>query len=54
MPAWILPSPKGTVLEERNVRTVFARVLAKADKRQTPAQPEVVPTTNRPSVSRLF
>ena len=115
MPAWIFPSPEGTALEERNVRTVFARLLAKADMRQicihdlrhmystlllqtgapityvsqqpghrdasitlrvyahwlpdvsrhvdrldplqpdaTPAQPEAVPTTNRPSVSRLF
>jgi integrase len=115
MPAWIFPSPEGTALEERNVRTVFARLLAKADIRQicihdlrhtystlllqtgapityvsqqpghrdasitlrvyahwlpdvsrrvdrldplqpdaTPAQPEAVPTTNRPSLSRLF
>ena len=115
MPAWIFPSPEGTALEERNVRTVFARLLAKADMRQicihdlrqtystlllqagapityvsqqpghrdasitlrvyahwlpdvsgrvdrldplqpdaTPAQPEAVSTTNRPSVSRLF
>jgi integrase len=114
MPAWMSPSPEGTALEERNVRTVFARLLAKADMRQicihdlrhtystlllqtgapityvsqqpghrdasitlrvyahwlpdvsrrvdrldplqpdaTPAQPEAVPTTNRPSVSRL-
>jgi integrase len=112
---WIFPSPGGTAFEERNVRTVFARLLAKADIRQicihdlrhpystlllqtgapityvsqqpghrdasitlgstligcpavsrrvdrldplqpdaTPAQPEAVPTTNRPSVSRLF
>ena len=34
MPAWIFPSPEGTALEERNVRTVFARLLAKADMRQ--------------------
>jgi integrase len=34
MPAWIFPSPKGTALEERNVRTVFVRLLAKADMRQ--------------------
>jgi len=115
MPAWIFPSPVGTALEERNGRTVFARLLAKADMREirihdlrhtystlllqtgapityvsqqpghrdasitlrvdahwlpdvsrrvdrldprqpdaTPAQPEAVPTTNRPSVSRLF
>jgi len=70
MPAWIFPSPEATALEERNVRTVFARLLAKADMRQicihdlrhtystlllqTGAQPEAVPTTNRPSVSRLF
>src|SRR5438094_3586494 len=34
MPAWMFPSPQGTALEERNVRTVFARLLAKADIRQ--------------------
>jgi hypothetical protein len=34
MPAWIFPSPEGTALEERNVRTVFARLLTKADMRQ--------------------
>ena len=34
MPASIFPSPEGTALEERNVRTVFARLLAKADMRQ--------------------
>jgi integrase len=107
MPAWIFPSPEGTALEERNVRTVFARLICIHDLRHTystlllqtgapityvsqqpgrldasialrvyahwlpdmsrrvdpldplqpdatPAQPEVVPTTNRPSVSRLF
>jgi integrase len=30
-PAWIFPSPEGTALEERNVRTVFARLLATAE-----------------------
>jgi integrase len=35
MPAWIFPSPEGTALEERSVRTVFARLLAKADMRQS-------------------
>ena len=34
MPAWILPSPEGTALEKRNGRTVFVRLLAKADMRQ--------------------
>jgi integrase len=34
MPAWIFPSLEGTALEERNVRTVFTRLLAKADLRQ--------------------
>ena len=34
MPAWIFPSPEGSALEERNVRTVFARLLAKADMRR--------------------
>jgi integrase len=34
MPAWMFPSPEGTALEERNVRTMSARLLAKADIRQ--------------------
>ena len=34
MPAWVFPSLEGTALEERNVRTVFARVLEKAELRQ--------------------
>ena len=34
MPAWVFPSLEGTALEERNVRTVFARLLAKAELRQ--------------------
>ena len=34
MPAWIFPSLEGTALEERNVLTVFTRLLAKADRRQ--------------------
>ena len=35
MPASIFPSPEGTALKERNVGTVFARLLATADERQT-------------------
>ena len=31
MPAWVFPSLEGTALEERNVRTVFTRLLEKAD-----------------------
>jgi integrase len=34
MPEWMFPSLEGTALEERNVRTAFARVLAKAELRQ--------------------
>lgn len=34
MPPWIFPSLEGTALEERNVRHVFTRILAKAELRQ--------------------
>jgi integrase len=34
MPAWVFPSLAGSALEERNVRTAFARVLEKANLRQ--------------------
>jgi integrase len=35
MPAWMFPSPEGTALEERNVRTVFARLICIHDLRHT-------------------
>ena len=34
MPTWVFPSLEATALEERNVRTVFARLLAKAELRE--------------------
>jgi integrase len=33
MPLWVFPSREGTAVEERNIRHVFARILAKAELR---------------------